>query len=271
MRRLLPLLALFAAGPAAADNGTDTGLVRLGQRAQLLGWEAVGRLETGEGGFCTGVLVAPDLVLTAAHCLYDRRNVRRDPRGLVFRAGLSDGNAIAEVAGRRAVIDEGFVPGSEDALERVQRDAALLQLAEPIPAGIAAPFATGRAMGPGDSVSVVSYALGRTEALSWQPGCSVLNHVEGVYALSCDVWFGSSGAPVFESSSGRARIVSVISGGNREEGRTTAFGPDAALTLPHLTEALRNGRGVFPEETVAARRLPAAGAARDIGARFLRP
>ncbi|MGC9419603.1 MAG: trypsin-like serine peptidase [Rhodovulum sp.] len=260
-------LLLLAALPAASD----TGLRRLDQRADLLGWEAVGRLDQAGGGFCTGVLVAPDLVLTAAHCLFDRTGQRVDPARLTFRAGLSEGTAIAEVPGRRAVIHEGYRPDDPDAMARLRADAALVQLARAIPAAVAAPFAPGRAVGKGGRISVVSYARGREDALSWQRGCTVLDRARGVYAFSCDVWFGSSGAPVFENSSGRARIVSIVSAGNREGGETVAFGLDAAAALTALRAALRAGRGVFPEQGFTARRLPAAGNSRDIGARFVRP
>ena len=46
-------------------------------------WQAVGRIGTlekrGKGG-CTGVLIAPDLVLTAAHCVVNRKSGRIRPR-----------------------------------------------------------------------------------------------------------------------------------------------------------------------------------------------
>lgn len=266
--RFLLVLAMACAPIAAAG---DTGLRRLTQRAELLGWEAVGRLDGASGAYCTAVLVAPDLVLTAAHCLFDRSGSRVDPRGLTFRAGLRDGVAIAEVQARRAVIHEGYRFDDPDALARIQSDAALVQLSEPIPAAVAAPFVAGRTVPEGGAVSVVSYARERSEALSWQPGCSVLARSPGAYAFSCDVWFGSSGAPVFESTSGRARIVSLISSGHRDDGGSVAYGPDAPAALAHLTAALRTGRGVFPEENFSARRLSASGARGAGGARFVRP
>ena len=47
-------------------------------------------------------------------------------------------------------------------------DVALVQLDSAIPAATAAPFRVDRLPGPNRAVSVVSYARGRAEALSWQ-------------------------------------------------------------------------------------------------------
>ena len=68
LRGILPGLAVvFLATGLSAQS--PTGLVKLGDRDDLLGWEAVGRLDQEGVGFCTGTLIAPDLVLTAAHCV----------------------------------------------------------------------------------------------------------------------------------------------------------------------------------------------------------
>ena len=66
---------------------------------RLVGWEAVGRVET-EGGFCTGTLIATDIVLTAAHCLFDQNGAPIAAGEMRFRAGYHRGAAIAERATR---------------------------------------------------------------------------------------------------------------------------------------------------------------------------
>jgi protease YdgD len=102
----------------------------------------------------------------------------------------------------------------------------------------------------------------------------VLGRQDGLLALNCDVDFGSSGAPVFDVSGGRARIVSVISAGRKEADSTLAFGMELPEMLGDLKSALRAGRGVMGD---AARPAPAirrigAGSSKDgIGARFVKP
>ena len=51
-------------------------------------WSALGRLNTGGRGFCTGILIGPRLVLSQAHCLYFGVEGRwRTPNELHFVAG----------------------------------------------------------------------------------------------------------------------------------------------------------------------------------------
>ena len=78
-------LVVLSVGSALAQGGS--GLRALITADDTRGWEAVGRLDIGRDGFCTGALVAPDVVLTAAHCLFNPVTHKRiDDRDIQFLA-----------------------------------------------------------------------------------------------------------------------------------------------------------------------------------------
>lgn len=282
LRAALPgLLLLAMSAPLAAQT---TSLIELDRRDEVLGWEAVGRVDLGQGGFCTGTLIATDLVMTAAHCLFDKNGVSIDPRHIIFRAGLRGDNAIAVGHVVRAVAHPDYAPGGPVSAGNIRHDLALLELSQPIPAAQAAPFLV-RSPGRADQVSVVSYARGRADTLSWQRVCQITAKGGGLLRLDCDVTFGSSGAPVFELSDRRAKIVSVVSSGVREGDKAVAYGMELPALVRDLKAALVSGKGVLvgggdaPRAQIrriavgggkAAREDTRSTARPDTGAKFLR-
>ena len=142
---LAALLSLCLAAPAPAQ---DEGLHGLRTADEVKGWQAVGKLMLGDRGFCTAALIGPRLVVTAAHCLYDKDTGARVPDALItFQAGWRSGRAEAYRGVRRSVAHPDYLYSGEDELERVGFDLALLELDQPIQLPHLVPFVTaGRPM-----------------------------------------------------------------------------------------------------------------------------
>lgn len=260
----IALFTVLVAGPALAQS---TKLRKLDTENDALAWQAVGRLDIGKDGYCTGTLIAPDLVLTAAHCVYQKSDgALVASENLTFQAGLTHG----EVAARRVVSQieahQGYDPHADHNMQSIRHDIALVRLADPIPTSELNPFAVFSGTLPQGSVSVVSYGKGRSDALSRQNQCDVVGRQQGLIALDCDVTFGSSGAPVFTHLNGRGQIASVISGGGIFNGKKVALG----MALPKLVSDLkRQMRANKPRPIAQVRRLGVGGNKSTSGAKFV--
>lgn len=259
--------ALLALGlMASATTAQTTNLRKLDTENDARVWQAVGRLDTRGSGYCTGTLIAPDLVLTAAHCVYDRQGQLHSPENMKFQAGLTNGKPAAQRVVAQIEAHAGYIPNTPLTLDTVRHDVALVRLAEPIPTHELDPFVVFSGKLSNGPVSVVSYGRGRSNALSRQNQCQVLGQRDAVIAVDCDVTFGSSGAPVFTHLNGRGQIASVISGGGVFDGEQVAFG----MTLPQVVSDLkRQMRANAPRPKAKVRRLGVGSNKASTGAKFV--
>lgn len=276
--RLLSALALCLGVtlPGIALAQDMNGLIPMQRRGEILGWEAVGRVDL-PGGMCTGVLIAPDVALTAAHCVYDARGDLIPARGILFRAGYYRGQSMAD---RRVAAVYAHPNYVDDISGRVSGasmvfDVALLRLAAPISSSEAEPFGIFDGTLDDLPVTVVSYGNGRSEYLSRQSECAVLRrYAAGQIVFDCNVTYGSSGAPVFARTQGRIRILALVSA-IAEEQDVGRQGESYGMALPERVaelKALMRRDDALPKVTTGARRvqvgqrMTAPG-----GARFVRP
>lgn len=259
--RLAALILSLIAAPALAEGPTMRSL-QTGDEGR--GWEAVGRIELGGRGFCTGALIADDLVLTAGHCLFDKATGARIADGeMRFLAGWRNGRAEAYRNVSRAVAHPDYVLGPQEDLTRVGRDLALLRLDQPILLPQVRPFATDWTPKKGEEVGIVSYAKDRSEAPSLQEVCEIMAQRSDLMVLTCAVDFGASGAPVFALREGQMRIVSVVSAKAEVDGAPVALAVPLMEPLARLQEAMEADA---PRKAPGVRVLSGSGG----GAKFLK-
>jgi protease YdgD len=125
MRRLTLLAILLL--PLAAHAGS----ARAPVDAAVPPWTALGRVQTELGTRCTGFLVAPRLVMTAAHCLFRRVTGRYVQPGSVHFLWRYDKGVYADHARVAAfAVAPGYDPLDE--LRTLGLDRAFLTLDHPV-------------------------------------------------------------------------------------------------------------------------------------------
>lgn len=226
--RIAAMIASLMLGVPIAESAENSPPANV----PVQGWEAVGRLNINNKYMCTGALIAPDLVLTAAHCLYDPHSGQPvDPTSIRFEAGLDGAQAAALRQVARAVTHPQYRYRPQG-IHQIGSDLAVLKLSHPISRSHVQPLILSSEAARGDVLGVMSYTTRHANQPKLQRSCNVLARQSRTLVMSCSVDFGASGSPVLEMRPGQPpRLVSVIAAkaamGHRKVSIGTAF--DASL------------------------------------------
>ena len=160
-------------------------------------WSSIGKLNNSVGGACTGAVIDRLRVLTAAHCLFNRRTARFLPASaLHFLLGYERGTYSVHALVADYSMGAGYDPKNETTT--LSSDWSILRLAEPLPATIRPLQVAGTIPEPATELLMGSYAARRLHLMTEVSGCRLLGFSQhrDLILHNCAAGFGSSGAPL---------------------------------------------------------------------------
>ena len=228
---ILFLLSVLAASAVRAE--VLTGYPDKPSNYNRVSEASVGMLSISGKTQCLGVLMRADIVLTAAHGLFDSENhgqpiasriifsVRAQPNlGIIHREAVS------------AFVHPDFEQDRHTKLQLVRSDLAILRLDAPVLDGMS--VISGETSEMRQELNIQSFGQAARS-------CPLWGQDQDLLVMKCTLAKGYSGAPVFQTGPQGPKLVSIVSASAEISGDPAVLGVSLPDDLGTLTDRLFAG------------------------------